>query len=98
MDRDEFIIAVLLIVCEQYAAIKEQYGVRRGGFAPALSDEEVIAIEICGEYFKIECDKDAFRLFSLPLPAFFFQSSMIGLYLPGRPQICAMSNLSFKNI
>lgn len=63
MDRDDFIIAVFLIVCEQYQAIKEQYRLRRGGFAPALTDEEVITMEICGEYFKLECDKDIFHYF-----------------------------------
>lgn len=71
MDRDEFIIAVFLIVCEQYAVIKKQYGIRRGGFAPALSDEEVITIEICGEYFKIECDKDIFAYFHAHYRHFF---------------------------
>ena len=54
MDRDNFIIAVFLTVCDQYDIIKQQYRLRRGGFQPALSDEEVITIEICGEYFKLE--------------------------------------------
>ncbi len=63
MDRDDFIIAVFLVVCEQYQVIKKQYRVRRGGFAPALTDEEVITVEICGEYFKLECDKDLFAYF-----------------------------------
>ncbi|MGX9728157.1 MAG: hypothetical protein ACTFAK_12825 [Candidatus Electronema sp. VV] len=58
MDRDSFIIAVFLTACEQYNFIKQSCKIRRGGFAPALSDEEVITIEICGEYFKLECDKD----------------------------------------
>ena len=63
MDRDDFIIAVFLVICEHYQAIKEQYRLRRGGFAPALTDEEVITMEICGEYFKLECDKDIFHYF-----------------------------------
>jgi hypothetical protein len=32
--------------------------VRHGGFAPALTDEEVITMEIGGEYFKCTTDKD----------------------------------------
>ncbi|MCW5199741.1 IS982 family transposase, partial [Desulfobulbus sp. F1] len=28
-----------------------------------MTDEEVITIEICGEYFKLECDKDIFAYF-----------------------------------
>jgi hypothetical protein len=63
MDRDNFIIAVFLLVCEQYGVIRQQCRLRRGGFEPALTDEEVITIEICGEYFKLECDKDIFAYF-----------------------------------
>lgn len=63
MDRDDFIIAVFLVVCEHYQAIKKQYRIRRGGFAPTLTDEEVITMEICGEYFKLGCDKDLFAYF-----------------------------------
>ena len=63
MDRDDFIIAVFLIVCEHYQAIQTQYRIRRGGFAPALMDEEVITMEICGEYFKLGCDKDLYAYF-----------------------------------
>ena len=63
MDRDDFIIAVFLVVCEYYRAVKKQYRIRRGGFAPVLTDEEVITMEICGEYFKLGCDKDLFAYF-----------------------------------
>ena len=63
MDRDDFIIAVFLVVCEHYQVIKDQYRLRRGGFAPDLTDEEVITMEICGEYFKLDCDKDIFAYF-----------------------------------
>ncbi len=40
MDRDEFIITVYCLVCEHYQVIKTTSSMRRGGFAPALSDEE----------------------------------------------------------
>lgn len=71
MDRDDFVIAVFLLVCEQYSVIKQQYRLRRGGFNPALTDEEVITIEIRGEYFKLECDKDIFAYFRAHYPHFF---------------------------
>ncbi len=71
MDRDSFIIAVFLTVCNQYDFIKQNCKIRRGGFAPALSDEEVITMEICGEYFKIECDKDIFAYFKSHYRHFF---------------------------
>ena len=63
MDRDDFIIAVFLIVCEHYQTIQKQYRIRRGGFAPSLTDAEVITMEICGEYFKLGCDKDLYAYF-----------------------------------
>jgi hypothetical protein len=54
MDRDTFIITVFCLVSDMYAQLVARRPVRHGGFAPALSDEEVIAIEICGEYFKLQ--------------------------------------------
>jgi len=57
-DRDHFIITVYCLVCEHYQALALQQHIRRGGFAPALTDEEVITIKICGEYLKagrIQC-------------------------------------------
>lgn len=51
MDRDQFLITVYCFVCEHYQAIKATHPIRRGGCAPALSDEEGITLEICGEYF-----------------------------------------------
>ena len=71
MDRDSFIVAVFLTVCNQYDFIKKNFKIRRGGFPPALSDEEVITMEICGEYFKIECDKDIFAYFKSHYTHFF---------------------------
>ena len=71
MDRDDFIIAVYLLVCEHYQAIRSQYRLRRGGSAPALTDEEVITIEICGECFKPDCDKDLFAYFHTHYAHFF---------------------------
>lgn len=63
MDRDNFIITVYCLVCEHYQVIQTTSPLRRGGFAPALTDEETITIEICGEYFKLSTDKDIFAYF-----------------------------------
>ena len=60
MDRDEFIITVYCLVCEHSQVIKNIYPLRRGGFAPALSAEEGITMEICGESFKGSTDKALF--------------------------------------
>ncbi len=73
MDRKDFIIAVYLLVCEHCPAIKARYPLRRGGFAPALTDEEVITMEICGEYFKLGTDEDLFDHFQAHYQAWFPQ-------------------------
>jgi hypothetical protein len=46
-----------------YKTVKETCPIRRGWFAPALTDEEVITMEICGAYFKLHTDKDLFDCF-----------------------------------
>lgn len=51
--------------------LRKSYQIRRGGFAPALSDEEVITIEICGEFFKHSTDKDLFNYFKAHYQAWF---------------------------
>jgi DDE family transposase len=71
MERDECIITVYCLVCEHSRVIKSQYPLRRGGFAPALTDEEVITLEICGEYLKLPTDKDLFAYFRTPYAPFF---------------------------
>jgi hypothetical protein len=73
MDRDDFIITVYCMVCEQYQIIKALDKLRRGGVEPALSDEEVITLEICGEFFKCGTDKDIFDYFRHHYPHFFPQ-------------------------
>ena len=71
MDRDTFIITVFCLVSEMYAQVTARRPVRHGGFAPALSDEELITIEICGEYFKHQTDKDLYDYFATHYRHFF---------------------------
>lgn len=71
MDRDSFITTVFCLVSEMYARVVARRPVRHGGFAPALSDEEVITIEICGEYFKHHTDKDLYDYFAAHYRHFF---------------------------
>jgi hypothetical protein len=71
MDRDTFIITVFSLVSELYAQVVAHRPVRHGGFAPALSDEEVITIEICGEYFKHPKDRDLYEYFAAHYRHFF---------------------------
>ena len=72
MNRDLFIINVYCLVAEHLALLKKQYNLHRGGgFAPALTDAEVITIEICGEYFKLNHDKDIYKYFATHYRHFF---------------------------
>lgn len=75
MERDDFIIQVYLLACERYREFIDRFcpqgSIRRGGLAPALSDEEVIAIEICGEHFKLYNDQDLFDYFACHYRHFF---------------------------
>jgi hypothetical protein len=51
--------------------LRKPYSIRHGGFAPALSDEEVITMEICGEFFKHSTDKDLFNYFKAHYQSWF---------------------------
>jgi len=73
MNRDDFIITVYCLVCELLPCIRARGLLRRGGFAPRLTDEEVITMEICGEYFKLATDKDIFAYFRTHYRHFFPQ-------------------------
>ena len=71
MDRDTFIITVYCVVVEHYQAHAASSPIRHGGFAPELSDEEVITREICGEYLKHHTDQDLFDYFRTHYRHFF---------------------------
>lgn len=62
MERDNFIIMVFCLVSEIYHQLCPQ-PLRTRGFAPALSDEEVITMDICGEYFGYFREEDLFDYF-----------------------------------
>ncbi len=73
MDRDHFIINVYCLVCEQYRAIVADRPLRRRGFAPALSDEKVITLEVCAEYLGFNKDEAIFDYFVAHYQAWFPQ-------------------------
>jgi len=59
--------------CDYDKIVKARYPIRRGGFAPALTDEEGITLEIWGEYFKMNTDQAIFAYFQAPDQADFPQ-------------------------
>src|SRR5215467_1176799 len=71
MDRDTFIITVYCLVDDEFNKLSAVYRVRHTGFTPDLSDAEVITMEICGEYFKQQTDKDLFDYFAQHYHHFF---------------------------
>jgi hypothetical protein len=73
MSRDYFIIMVYCLVCEHYQAVIDQHPIRRRGFPPALTDEEVITIEICGEYLGFHQDEAIYDYFRAHYAHFFPQ-------------------------
>lgn len=73
MTRDYFIIKVYCLVCELYQDVADQYVIRSRGYEPALSDQEVITMEICGEYFGQHQDQDIYDYFQAHYRHFFPQ-------------------------
>lgn len=71
MDRDHFIIYVYCVVCHHFQEVVAHHPLRRRGFSPALSDEEVITIEVCGEYLGFDKDEDIFDYFLVHYGAWF---------------------------
>ena len=71
MDRDTCIIAVYCVVVAHYQALAAEHPVRQGGCSPTLSDEAVIPMDICGEYFKLSADKDIWEYFRTHYRHFF---------------------------
>jgi hypothetical protein len=90
MDRDTFIITVFWRVKRNVRARDARRPVRRGGFAPALSDEELIAMEICGEYFKLHKDCDLYDYFATHYRHFFPRYRTV-LCSSGKPLTCGTS-------
>jgi len=75
MDQDDFIIHVYCRVCQAYDQVVSQlpHRLRRGGVEPGLSDCEVITMEVCGELWKMNTDKDLFAHFKTHYQSWFPQ-------------------------
>ena len=60
---EEFIIAVFCCVDDWLKAITQEQPIRAKGFAPALSDSEVMTMEIVAEYQGIDADQAIWQYF-----------------------------------
>lgn len=57
MPLEDFIITVFCLVAENIKNEKALQRLRHRGFAPKLSDEEVITMEVVGEFLGVDTDK-----------------------------------------
>ena len=60
---EDLIITVFCSVDDLWQEINQGQKIRKRGFAPSLSDSEVIAMEIVGEFQGIETDKGIWSYF-----------------------------------
>ena len=60
---NEFIITVFCCVDDALAAVTQGQPLRAKGFAPALSDSEVLTMEIVAEYQGIDADQAIWQYF-----------------------------------
>lgn len=54
--EEEFITEVFCIIDDELKPLTAEHRLRQRGFPPALSDAEVITIEIVGEFLGLDCD------------------------------------------
>lgn len=94
MNRDDLIIHVYCLVCEEYPSAKAACHIReQGGFNPALSDEEVITMEICGELLKHSTDKDLYDYFYQHYRHFFPKLSERSLFVRQAANLWAVKSI-----
>lgn len=62
-DTEEFIIAVYCCVDDCLRQITQGTRIRARGFAPSLSDSEVLTMEIVGEFQGLDCDRYIWKYF-----------------------------------
>lgn len=60
---EDFIIAVFCCVDDLWNQVSRGQKIRQRGFAPSLSDSEVITMEIVGEFLRIDTDKGIWNYF-----------------------------------
>ena len=63
MSPEHFIITVFCLVDETMKNMPKNCKLRKRGFSPKLSDQEVITMEIVGEFFGIDTDKGIWAYF-----------------------------------
>ena len=63
MSMEDFIITVYCLIDELFKKQENSYKIRKRGFKPALSDSEMITMEVISEFLGIDTDKGAWEYF-----------------------------------
>ena len=71
MDREEFIIEVYCLVDDFFRDLTKSKRLRQRGPDPALTDVEIITMQIVGEFLVMDGDKNIWEYFKLE-PVFIF--------------------------
>ena len=71
MSEEDFIINVFCLLEDEYQKQVGNQPIRQRGFAPALSDSEVITMETVAEFLGIDTDKGCWRFFKKHYSHFF---------------------------
>jgi hypothetical protein len=80
----DFIIEAFCFVDDQMKKLTASNPVRQRGFKPALSDSEVIAMELVGEFLGFDTDKGMWEFFSRHWSHFFSRTRQQNrVYAPG---------------
>ena len=75
MPIDEFIITVFCWVEPGFEKVTEGVKLRTRGFAPRLSDREVITMELVGEFLGYEGDEAIWKYCDLPVSVILLANS-----------------------
>ena len=70
MPIDEFIIKIYLMVDDYYKKIVTNH-LRQGGYAPKLTDSEIITMELVGEFLQMDTDSQIHQYFKQHWQAWF---------------------------
>ncbi|MDL1974238.1 MAG: hypothetical protein LWX55_05580 [Deltaproteobacteria bacterium] len=88
---EDFIIMSFCYVDDYFKELSQGQKLRGRGFDPALSDTEVITMEIVGEYLGIDTDKGIWEYFRRHWPHF-FPALVHVQHLPVRVLICGIGS------
>ena len=71
MDLDTLIVSVFCAVDDALDEVLDGRRLRQRGPAPQLTDQEVLTIEVVGEYLSMDCDRAIFDYFRRHFSHFF---------------------------